>query len=154
MKINFDIINANPAKLPAEFKAKWLAALRGGSYKQTSGYLHTSEGFCCLGVACDLTGTKWDDFGVAIDITPVKTRYKTVTTNATGMPLHGDLPEEVMYVLLQQTNAPTAMPDITFEGTVTDDNGDHTVSVMYALASLNDAKYPFADIADWIDANL
>lgn len=31
---------------------KWTAALRSGEYSQTIGELNTSEGFCCLGVAC------------------------------------------------------------------------------------------------------
>jgi hypothetical protein len=38
--------------------ATWLEALKSGEYKQTKGALHTKkgkkEGFCCLGVLCDL----------------------------------------------------------------------------------------------------
>lgn len=38
-----------------EIKAKWLAALRSGEYKQGRGYLQNGKGeFCCLGVLCDL----------------------------------------------------------------------------------------------------
>lgn len=37
-----------------EWKAKWVAALRSGEYKQTREFLRTSTGFCCLGVLCDL----------------------------------------------------------------------------------------------------
>lgn len=38
-----------------ELKAKWLAALRGGKYKQGKGFLRTGDDcFCCLGVLCDL----------------------------------------------------------------------------------------------------
>lgn len=33
---------------------KWVAALRSGEYRQTQGVLKDSNGFCCLGVACDL----------------------------------------------------------------------------------------------------
>lgn len=33
---------------------QWLAALRSGEYKQGQGKLRVSEGFCCLGVLCDL----------------------------------------------------------------------------------------------------
>lgn len=54
--------------LDPEFKAKWLAALRSGNYKQASGSLvrlhsdpQTAE-FCCLGVACDIVDpTAWSD---------------------------------------------------------------------------------------------
>lgn len=46
------------AKLRPEVKAKWLAALRSGDYRQGQGLLHQiSDGqhsFCCLGVLCDL----------------------------------------------------------------------------------------------------
>ena len=41
--------------------AKWVAALRGGKYRQTKGVLHeTPDRFCCLGVLCDIHGTgRW-----------------------------------------------------------------------------------------------
>ena len=35
-------------------KQRWLEALRSGEYKQTTGNLQNSDGFCCLGVLCDL----------------------------------------------------------------------------------------------------
>ena len=40
------MINANAAK--------WLDALRSGKYRQASESLRTNEGYCCLGVACDV----------------------------------------------------------------------------------------------------
>lgn len=46
-----------------EVKAKWVAALRSGEYKQATGRLRSDDGFCCLGVLCDLhskeTGEGW-----------------------------------------------------------------------------------------------
>ena len=39
-----------------EFKAKWLEALRSGRYPQTREKLRDKVGFCCLGVACDISG--------------------------------------------------------------------------------------------------
>lgn len=38
----------------AQARAKWVRALRSGKFKQTSGALHDSTGYCCLGVACEL----------------------------------------------------------------------------------------------------
>lgn len=38
----------------AEWKAKWIAALRSGKYPRTQGKLRRPTGFCCLGVLCDL----------------------------------------------------------------------------------------------------
>ena len=46
-----------------EIREKWLAALESGEYKQCQGSLKTNDGFCCLGVLCDLhakeTGKEW-----------------------------------------------------------------------------------------------
>lgn len=33
---------------------KWVEALESGEYKQTTGVLRDYDGYCCLGVACDL----------------------------------------------------------------------------------------------------
>lgn len=41
---------------------KWVAALRGGEYKQTRQRLQDDKGYCCLGVACELfipPGKRW-----------------------------------------------------------------------------------------------
>lgn len=38
-------------KTPRE---KWISALRSGKYKQTKWRLQTHEGYCCLGVLCDV----------------------------------------------------------------------------------------------------
>ena len=41
-------------------RAKWVAALRSGKYKQGSGALHCQDGaMCCLGVLYDVQGGKW-----------------------------------------------------------------------------------------------
>ena len=49
------------------FKA-WIAALRSGEYSQTTGVLRNDVtntrpvGYCCLGVACDISGVgSWDE---------------------------------------------------------------------------------------------
>lgn len=39
-----------------EAQLKWLEALESGKYEQTIGALRDSKGFCCLGVACDISG--------------------------------------------------------------------------------------------------
>lgn len=46
--------------MDAEMKAKWVAALRSGEYKQVRMVLRSEDGFCCLGVlneACGLPQT-------------------------------------------------------------------------------------------------
>jgi hypothetical protein len=37
-----------------EIAEKWVAALRSGEYEQSAGFLQTRDGYCCLGVLCDL----------------------------------------------------------------------------------------------------
>jgi hypothetical protein len=39
-----------------QIKQKWVDALRSGDYQQTQRRLHDENGFCCLGVLCDLYG--------------------------------------------------------------------------------------------------
>lgn len=47
-----------------ELVNKWIEALRSGEYKQWRGGLRRDDCFCCLGVACDLSGfDKWTDKG-------------------------------------------------------------------------------------------
>lgn len=41
-------------------KEQWIAALRSGQYKQTNGHLRDENGFCCLGVLCDLHSQEYD----------------------------------------------------------------------------------------------
>lgn len=35
-------------------KDLWVEALKSGQYKQTTNYLKTNEGYCCLGVLCEI----------------------------------------------------------------------------------------------------
>lgn len=41
-------------KLLPHVKAAWLSALRSGDYQQTHYRLNTGDGYCCLGVLCDI----------------------------------------------------------------------------------------------------
>ncbi len=49
-----------------EIKALWLQALRNGEYNQSSAELRDKNGFCCLGVLCDLhaksTNNRWSEY--------------------------------------------------------------------------------------------
>jgi len=47
--------------MDAKIKTKWVKALRGGRYRQTSGALHSDKSYCCLGVLCRVVGAKWAD---------------------------------------------------------------------------------------------
>lgn len=49
---------------------KWLQALESGEYNQTSGLLADSNGFCCLGVACNLAVLDGVEIGVVVTLGP------------------------------------------------------------------------------------
>lgn len=43
-----------------ELKERWIAALRSGDYSQSLGCLQDHNGWCCLGVLCNIVdGTQW-----------------------------------------------------------------------------------------------
>lgn len=43
-------------RMDPELKAKWVAALRSGDYRQCRRVLHNGHGYCCLGVLSRLMG--------------------------------------------------------------------------------------------------
>lgn len=50
----------NNNQITKEDAQKWVNALRSGDYKQTAGALNLADGYCCLGVACDVFIPKID----------------------------------------------------------------------------------------------
>lgn len=46
-------------------KERWIEALRSGEYQQTQARLRRNQGYCCLGVLCDLYakehGLEWEE---------------------------------------------------------------------------------------------
>lgn len=46
---------------------KWIDALRSGRYTQAKRALHTDNGYCCLGVACELYQQEVGDLSVTYD---------------------------------------------------------------------------------------
>lgn len=47
-----------------ELQEKWLKALESGRYKQSKHFLKRDGGYCCLGVACRITGKKFNRKGL------------------------------------------------------------------------------------------
>ena len=112
----------------------WIAALRSGKYQQCRGTLHAQQGgFCCLGVALDLTGEKWTD---TID-------------SRMGGDEDGDETETFLgFVPTGNNKEPHALSD---------QNVDHygmTNDEAIRLATMNDAGEPFAKIADYIERDI
>ncbi len=49
--------------MDAKVKQQWITALRSSQYEQTTTYLRTEQGYCCLGVLCDLYAKEHNDVG-------------------------------------------------------------------------------------------
>ena len=109
-----------------EFKAKWLEALRSGRYRQTREKLRGKVGFCCLGVACDISGKgSWE---------------KAFPASLSG-------PQ--VFVISPYSWSKTCIPSPLREEI------GLTEAEHKSLANLNDSrKATFANIADWIERNL
>lgn len=123
-----------------EIKAKWIAALRSGQYKQGTGTLRTSnDKFCCLGVLADLHRKEvggrweWDDLGGG---------YCVIITQPTNNSATADLPRSTRdWAGLESTN-----PMVYAKQEL------HTP--IRPLAAVNDSGYTFDRIADIIEQQL
>jgi len=122
-------------------KTKWVAALRSGEYAQTTEVLRNGNGYCCLGVLCDLysrdTGVEWY----------VPNDYDDCTMHGHD----GTLPMEVRLwaQIPHDVGAYVAVSKSYDEGE--DTIVDHSLS----LTELNDSwEYNFHQIADVIEQQL
>lgn len=119
-----------------KIKKRWIKALRSGKYKQTKGVLHNEDGFCCLGVLCDLVKKElkleWKLSETRSDVYDIP-----VYTICRGKCYH--LPRKVAdYAKLKQTD-----PSVSIDR--------HDV---YSLANANDEGFTFNEIADIIEEKL
>lgn len=108
-----------------EIKAKWVAALRSGEYKQTTGVLRTKDHFCCLGVLCELAAKE----GI------IKCKLDT-----DGYFYYDD--------------EKSVLPQSIVDWADTDDSNPRASDSGESLAELNDNMYPFEQIADIIEERL
>jgi hypothetical protein len=96
--------------MDAELKTKWLAALRSGEYSQTQQVLHRKDpnGYCCLGVLCEISesGT-WDSDG-----TYYKFHEKGVDLMAGGATVQRFLPWTISSNLANMNDDGTTFPEI------------------------------------------
>lgn len=108
---------------------KWVDTLRSGSYGQCRGKLNNGEGFCCLGVACEVA--------MVNQVTIAKEKaehclHTKWTYDGTGY----SLPESV-----QQWLGVEDCPMLVKDGVEKE-----------AIALNDEDKVSFAVIADWIEA--
>lgn len=124
----------------------WIQALRSGKYQQTDSQLRRGNGFCCLGVLCDVVNPNaWTETDSAAD----GTYYWGEKFAFAGKGEEYELPDEIIQLL--GFHAGTG----DFAQEYSDDAlKDAEGCSIYSLAGLNDVlKYSFNDIADFIEAN-
>ena len=107
-----------------DLREGWIAALRGGQYRQTKDRLRDEDGYCCLGVACDVS-----DLGVWKLNFYAKHTYATPT----DPPAAATLPESVREALGITTN-------------------DADRQFLISLMKRNDRGDTFEEIANYIES--
>lgn len=134
------------SKLNKKFVTEeWIPALRSGEYKQTQGYLHDNQGYCCLGVACDLLMKKGllPDWEVATNTEENESYYEIPNPIC----LYGDrytLPRiAVDYLGVRGSTA--------YFDEIREQFGENNLED-YSLAALNDEEgLSFEEIADFLE---
>jgi len=121
-----------------EIKQLWTGALRSETYKQEKGHLRVGDGFCCLGVLCDLyekqtPGAMWNEQRSDDSVRPF--------TSPSGERSEAALP----YAVQQWAGLEDSNPDVYTEA------GRLSMS---SLANLNDSGSTFREIADLIEKSL
>lgn len=117
-------------KMDPKVKAKWVAALRSGDYKQGQLALrHGDDKFCCLGVLCDVVDPNgWVESGLG----------NYLHADGQGSYLPPSIAERVGLRVKPEVPNPVEskwMPSVS-------------------LNALNDCEYTFAQIADLIEQHL
>lgn len=142
-----------------DFWVDWITALRSGVYIQGKGMLRSTDGFCCLGVACDILkdglNLKWaepdknvkDEYSnryilkrIIIDNTEEVLESSTLDLSLnpfTGLGQWG-IELEVQY------------PVQDFDPV----NPKHGSVLEISLTDINDSRTPFTDIADILECAL
>ena len=128
-----------------EVKQKWIDALRSGKYEQGSEKLRGANGYCCLGVLCDIYAqehnTQWEFRGDE-EINPQSQDYWYFDEHSEF------LPESVMNWAELKTHNPTVRVDVE------DNDDEDNWYYKDELSDINDSGYDFSQIANLIEAQL
>lgn len=127
----------------AQRREVWASALESGEYSQGRGRLKPPEGFCCLGVACDLFPGEgeWRPEGPA----PAPYSYFLMPT---GEKYSTFMPPEVAKMLGISENGEYILESLSEETFAEVYNSAKNKSrINNNLAAINDAGVPFSVIA-------
>jgi hypothetical protein len=131
--------------------------LRSGHWKQIQGFLHVDDGYCCLGVACALSGLgEWrqqDDpsiifYGYRVRVSDPLYSIAPETSTWGSIESTIVLPWRVQKALEWATDA----GDLEIERREEDMRPEQRDRI--SLTELNDAGFTFSQIADVIAAEL
>jgi hypothetical protein len=120
---------------------EWVKALRSGEYKQTKHRLRDKEGYCCLGVACEVIS------GIFDDIVGYWDNYLWISEDRYGQESEEVQLPEVIANRLGIDRAGELVVPVCGTGSCEDDDDDLWTS----LAMLNDGGASFDFIADVIE---
>ena len=129
----------------SKIKEVWVNALRSGKYEQGSEKLRGANGYCCLGVLCDIYAqehnTQWEFRGDE-EINPQSQDYWYFDEHSEF------LPESVMNWAELKTHNPTVRVDVE------DNDDEDNWYYKDELSDINDSGYDFSQIANIIEAQL
>jgi hypothetical protein len=122
--------------MSTQIKQQWVTALRSGEYTQASSNLRTEEGYCCLGVLCDLYSKDTRDISTEWEVNH--------TADARPIPFYNFMNEGsfLPIAVVNWAGLDKASPVIDLEG------------VKMELAQVNDSGSTFTQIAQLIEEQL
>jgi hypothetical protein len=126
-----------------EVKQKWIDALRSGWYDQGSEKLRSVQGYCCLGVLCDLYTQETKMVGWEFRGLDENTHQTTDYWYFDGESEF--LPESVK----EWAGLPVANPNVRVDVTENDDEDDWFYND--EIANLNDSGYTFNELSNLIE---
>jgi hypothetical protein len=133
--------------MKTEIKQKWVNALRSGEYEQSKGYLYSEDGYCCLGVLCDIyckeTNQEWTTVNESGDEYIESEITDGLVTNGYFY-LNGES-EFLPQCVVEWSGMESRDPYVDV------DDNEETGVVREQIVVLNDNGTPFAEIADLIE---
>jgi len=124
------------AEEQTEHRKQWVEALRSGKYQQGKGRLRNGDKFCCLGVACDISGLGQWIKDVYKDDEGIFHAHKGIAYRVDPISYTHVLP----YSVANWLGVNTELADIYGDGKT-------------SLSKANDDGYDFNEIADIIESD-
>lgn len=134
-----------------KLKQKWIEALRSGKYVQTHSHLNNPDGYCCLGVLCDI---------IIKDKLNTRLRYDEAVNEFKGHDIvfldYDGYPLRESMLLPRQLRAALDITDDQHSELLVLNDGRLKRNTTYLTKPLQFEKEPksFAEIADYIEKEM